>query len=63
MKNLQELAIEHNLSGDELILCSNYLVAIRLTQAKIEPNKILKVINDWDRISKSIRILNYNFNN
>lgn len=61
-KSLQELAVEHNLSGEELILVSNYLVAIRMTKAKIAPEELMRVVAHWERIKKAIRTLNYDFN-
>ncbi|MBX3165611.1 MAG: hypothetical protein KF900_14135 [Bacteroidetes bacterium] len=61
-KTLQELAVEHNLSGEELLKVSNYLIAIRLTEKKIPPEELMRVVENWDRIKKVIRMLNYDFN-
>lgn len=60
-KSIQDLAIENNWSGDEVLMASNFLIALRLTKAKIPPEELMKVVNNWERIKKAIRILNYDF--
>lgn len=60
-KSLQDLAIEYNISGEELIMCSNYIVAMRMTKKGIKPEQLMKVVDNWDRITKSINILNHDF--
>lgn len=52
---------DKNWSGDEVLMASNFLIALRLTKAKIPPEELMKVVNNWERIKKAIRILNYDF--
>lgn len=61
-RSLNDLIIEYNLSKDEIITISNYLVAIRMTQKGIPPEKLMKVVDNWDRINKAIDILKFDFN-
>lgn len=56
---LQELSIEHNLSGEELVMCSNYLIALKIRQLKLDPDKIFKILDNFERIEKAISLLNY----
>lgn len=61
-KTLQELAIEHNLSGKELMLCSCYLVALRMYEKGIKPEDLMRIVDNWERINKAINILKHDFN-
>jgi len=58
-KTLQELAIENNLSGDELMLVSCYLVSLRMHRKGINPEVFMKIVNNWERIEKAINVLKH----
>lgn len=56
-KTLQSVAIEYELSGEELMLCSHYLVAMKAKSKGINPHDLMNIINNWDDISKAIEAL------
>lgn len=49
-KSLQDLAIEYNLNGEQIIMCQNYVLAMRLNKLKADPQKVMNIINNWDTI-------------
>jgi len=60
-RSLNDLATEFELNNDQLIMCQNYLVAIRASKKNISPDALMNVINNWDKINKAISLLKFNF--
>ena len=60
--SLHELALEHEMTTEELSMCSYFLIAMRLKEKKIPADKLFQIINNWERIQKAVLILNHDLN-
>ena len=58
-KSLQELAVEYDLNGSELMAVSNYLISIRISNKAISPQKAINIINNFHKVESAINQLAY----